>query len=205
MVDITTSEYFFNGSADCEGNTNYAQYGLYEPFSNRFVLVSKFPDALRRVATLFSGRVSLRLCQLHSAVNFESKLIDNTCCTSWTIENLSGYNALKGYREHINMDIFNVKRLGPAESLNEPELIIDNIEYLMATYHWVNYSEREYSLMHITDPFVSAELELNSHVSLPLELSPTSLATKELHDIIFTEPDFNIAKLKVEKILGNYK
>ena len=203
--DITESEYFFYGSADKDKNENhYAQYGLYDPISNRFVLVSKFYEALNTVAMLWAGRLSLRICKLHSADNFEPTLIDNSCCTSWAISNLEDMQIFRGLKSNIDTKVFPVSHLVLAEPTG-PELIVDNLEYLMATYIWTTDEERRFWLMSLTDPFYQTELSISSYVELPLNLSPTACDIKKVHNIIFTGADFSTVKEQVESVLKSYK
>lgn len=207
MKDITTSEYFFYGCADySEFSEIKSQYALYDPTSERFVLTSKFPNVLQLVATLFSGKISLRVCRLHTASNFTPNLLDNTCCTNWTLKNKDDILISRTIDYHITDSVYNVQEIIPSKPLDGPELIIDNIEFLMATYHWVSHAETGRSVFFgDADPFYRTELVLNGLMDLPLEITPTVVKMRTIHSIIFNETDYAIAKEKVESLIKGFR
>jgi len=205
MTDITKSKYFFYGSANYNKKTDeYVQYGLYDPITDRFVLISQFCDALHKIAMLFSSRLSLRLCRLTTASNFSANLIDNTCCFNWTIKNRDNLTISRKIGEHITSKLYNVLEFSTAETLSTKELIVDNREYLLAAYDWVTDNEKKSWLLYKTDPFYFSELELSAVITLPLELSSTAKDINDVYDIIYSEFDFNIAREKIETILMKY-
>jgi hypothetical protein len=73
--------YFFWG---CGEKT---QFGLYSPVMDRLVCVDSDHTILEYIVFLMSSKIRLLVVPLHLAPNFSVDLIDNTCCTQWTITN----------------------------------------------------------------------------------------------------------------------
>lgn len=205
MNDMINSKYFFYGSAISRPGQGFSQYALYEPISDRFVMTSQFPNSLVTVLRLFAGKASLRLCRLSSAVNFNPTLLDNTCCLNWTIADKTNLVVSRGIDNHITADIYDVTELTASKELVEPELIVENQEYLFAVYNWTTFEERRDWLLLATDGFFETENDLCSMIELPMEISQTTKDLQEVYNIIFTELDFSAAKERVETILMKYK
>jgi hypothetical protein len=74
-------EFFFWGCGEP------TQYGLYNPVVDRLVFVSDNYDILEYVVFLMSSKIRLLIVPLHTAPNFKIDLIDNTCCSNWSITN----------------------------------------------------------------------------------------------------------------------
>lgn len=197
MTDIQDSEYFFHGSAAEDGS----QYGLYEPITDRIIMTSRFPNALETVAFLFFGRYNFYVIKLSTADNFQPNLIDNLCCTNWTIANKSDIRANADIRKlHEEKTVIPVKSLVQVGPIDHNELVYKDIEYLMAAYYWTTTEERELKISHF-EPFSKTELSIQSFLTLPVPLSGTNDAVRKMHDIIFTEYDFATAKRQIDEII----
>jgi len=61
------------------------QFGLYSPVIDRLVCVGKDQDLFEHVVFLMSSKIKLLIAPLHCAPNFQLDLIDNTCCTQWSV------------------------------------------------------------------------------------------------------------------------
>jgi hypothetical protein len=73
--------YFFWGCGES------IQYGLYSPVMDRLVCVDSDYTVFEYIVFLMSSKIRLLIVPLHHAPNFSVDLIDNTCCTQWTITN----------------------------------------------------------------------------------------------------------------------
>lgn len=109
MADITRitpsldQEYFFWGCG------KPVQYGLYSPVTERIIFVDDDINVLEYVMFLMSSKIRLLIVPLHTANNFTNNLIDNTCCTRWSITNwpeqsLEGKFSLATSRERYMID-----------------------------------------------------------------------------------------------------
>ncbi len=74
-------DYFFWGCGEP------VQYGLYSPVADRIVLVSDNADVLEHLVFLMSSKIRLLIAPLHTSPDFKLDLIDNTCCTGWSVIN----------------------------------------------------------------------------------------------------------------------
>jgi hypothetical protein len=63
------------------------QYGLYSPVMDRLVCVDKDYEWVEHAVFLLSSKIRLLIVPLHFAPNFQIDLIDNTCCSQWSITN----------------------------------------------------------------------------------------------------------------------
>jgi hypothetical protein len=63
------------------------QYGLYSPVADRLVCVRKDYELFEYIVFLMSSKIRLLIVPLHLSPNFNPDLIDNTCCTQWSIVN----------------------------------------------------------------------------------------------------------------------
>lgn len=207
MSNLSESPYFFYGSADYnEFSEIKSQYALYDPISERFVLTSKFSHVLHTVSLLWSGRLSLRLCSLHNAKNFRDDLVDNTCCTNWSLKNKEDILIARPISTHITQEVYKVHEIVPSENLIDDELILENREYLMATYHWISPAESGKAVyFNKSDHFYRTEFELQGLIDLPIELTPSAKMLRQIHNIIFAEPEFSIAKEKIESLIAGFE
>jgi hypothetical protein len=73
--------YFFWGCGEP------VQYGLYSPVMDRLVCVDKDYQWFEHAVFLLSSKIRLLIVPLHCAPNFQIDLIDNTCCSQWSITN----------------------------------------------------------------------------------------------------------------------
>jgi hypothetical protein len=61
------------------------QFGLYSPVMDRLVFVDDNSQLFEYVIFLLSNKIRLLIVPLHCAPNFQIDMIDNTCCTNWSI------------------------------------------------------------------------------------------------------------------------
>lgn len=69
------------------GPNNEPQYGLWSPVLDRFLLVLCDKEFGTTIKYLSSSRYSLYLVDLSTSSNYEAGMIDNSCCSNWTIAN----------------------------------------------------------------------------------------------------------------------
>ena len=203
MNDITQSPYFFYGSA-ANYNGHLCQFGLYEPITDRFVLVTKIKEIAENIALLFSSRYNLLVCDLTSAENFNDKLLDNSCCYNWTIGNKDNLKINEKISSLIIKDTFEVQHIVESDAISEDDLIVADREYLLAAVRWISDVE-ERKILHGADPFFESEIIMNNLIHLPIRLSSATKIFKEVSNEIFTEYDFCKAKEKIELLLEGIK
>jgi hypothetical protein len=61
------------------------QFGLYSPVMDRLVCVDDNSRLFEYVIFLLSSKIRLLIVPLHCAPNFKVGMIDNTCCSQWSI------------------------------------------------------------------------------------------------------------------------
>lgn len=66
------------------------QFGLYSPVMDRLICVDDNYRVFEHAVFLLSSKIRLLIVPLHLAPNFQIDLIDNTCCTQWSITNWPG-------------------------------------------------------------------------------------------------------------------
>lgn len=203
MDNIERSAYFFYGFPECKNN-KCTQYGLWEPVTDRLVLVGPSDESLKLTALLFSGKLSLFVVRIDTASNFTPTIVDNSCCTDWTIANKGDIRISRHIGDLIGMPITQVTQLIPSAVLSEPELIVDNREFLLAAHYWSAAESNSTWPKRKLDGFSTAELYLSSAVNLPMPVSQTYEDIKRVHDIIFTETDFTAAKRQIKEIINPY-
>ena len=104
------------------GCGNPVQYGLYSPVVDRFLCVGNQYKVFEYVVFLMSAKIGLLIVPLHSAPNFEPDLVDNTCCTQWSVSNWPEnsldlkFNVLET-RENFVTDTCGVLTQRPAKDL----------------------------------------------------------------------------------------
>ena len=59
--------------------------GLYQPMENTFLLTLCNVQHAQDIALIISGRYPVFLVDLTSAENYCENLIDNLCCTNWSL------------------------------------------------------------------------------------------------------------------------
>jgi hypothetical protein len=59
--------------------------GLYQPMENKFLLTLCNVQHAQDIALIISGRYPVFLVDLTSAENYCENLIDNLCCTNWSL------------------------------------------------------------------------------------------------------------------------
>lgn len=68
-------------------DTDQPVFGLWEPVSDRFLLILDDPDIASTIKMTAAGRYNLFVCEISNAKNYYHNIIDNTCCENWTIGN----------------------------------------------------------------------------------------------------------------------
>lgn len=69
------------------------QYALYQPVVGRLVLTTSCVIQARQIELLVSGRYHAHVCDLTTASNWHSTLVDNSCCLLWDISDDSVMSA----------------------------------------------------------------------------------------------------------------
>jgi len=59
-------------------------YALYEPVTDRFLLLLDSFDRAVQLKHMVSRRFSLFVCRIDTAQDFKSSIIDNECCDNWS-------------------------------------------------------------------------------------------------------------------------
>ena len=198
---MISSKHFFIGAAADVSGAGIEQYGLYEIITDRFVLTSKYPEVLQTIAILFSSRFTLLVCKLDTASNFSEKLIDNLCCTNWTMQdtNITVNRAIDDYAQPA---IYDVQELIAARTPTNPnELIIKDIDYLMITYHWLTCNEGHTRRMN-SQLFVKTEFMVSGYLTLPMPVSRTTAVLQELYKLTYEEFNLVDSRKRIEELIA---
>jgi len=206
-----------------EENETQMQYGIYETVTRTFAFTFFNPRRLTFLSNLFSSRFDLRLINLTTASNFNSTLIDNSCCENWCLNKKDISSVVSAERE--SNEIISASELFQRDSnYGNNELLINNKQYfnyvinllvlfddLIGTrFEFVttmrsdwdtggtsNYNKQEYNFhyQHITVPIEFKDYKNNT-------LEYYYYLRKAVYDVVYTEFDFEIAKAKIEKLLS---
>lgn len=131
-------------------------WALYEPVLGRFLYVSSTTDIsiLDDIRMLCSSRYNLFLCNLQGAVNYDSNLIDNTCCDNWAMTNtINTTKILSAY--------FDVEKLVPSSTTEiENSFIQDQKQWIQLLSFWVQ-KIRHIKRWDMIDCFIDQNLGMN--------------------------------------------
>jgi hypothetical protein len=199
-MNVTELPLFSYGSPQTRPKeSDYCQYGLYNPVADCFVLVHDNLIALTVLSLLFSSRYVLIVCRLDMATNFNPTLVDNTVCLDWTMANASDSSFTKF--PQFNVESYVVKELkNKSIELGSTDLLMQNQSYLMYALRCVEFLERN------TDRF--NKLELHQLVDIPFIPSeinyPGTRLRKAVYNTIYKTFDFVQAKDIIKQITSKY-
>lgn len=118
-------DYFFWGCGES------VQYGLYSSVVDRFVSVGTDVALFEHVVFLMSSKIKLLIVPLHCAPNFTSNLIDNTCCTQWSVINWPANSLDSKFNVPVRQENFVVDTCGDlAERKRKSLTAIQNFIFL---------------------------------------------------------------------------
>jgi hypothetical protein len=85
-------------------------WALYEPASRRFLFSSESQEIahLQEIRMLCSSRYNLFLCDISTAENYHSNILDNTCCDNWSVT--GGFNE----SDLFSAPVYNITTLVPS-------------------------------------------------------------------------------------------
>lgn len=192
----TSETNFFYGSARLDETTGvgFTQFGLFNAVENRFVVTHPELEILQLTAMLFSSRYDLIPCDLVRATNFQPRLIDNSCCTNWTIGN---QQILSFTRYNRFVDALVVTELCPAIQPAPQTLLNNDIQYIWA-------------VRQLIEDFVIARKYVSRCNTVVLTMLDTPFAIPELDffrksfNIIYRQPDFKKAWTDIQELKKNY-
>lgn len=123
------------------------QLGLWEPCMDRFLLIVSDSDIAETLRMIGSSRYSLFICNLNSADNYSSNLIDNTCCHHWTLSNKSQIR-ISDFNQFINpLDVQHLVSDNYTDSLDidkEKVFLQTCLGWLKFIKHLKNFSGKWY-------------------------------------------------------------
>jgi len=195
------------------------QYGLYDTITNRIVLTYHKRFIMEYIVELFSSRFNFKLIDLTTAKNFTNNLIDNACCTNWTISNYSDLSNISTGAK-LKTRIFTADELITSPSNTDYSLITNTQEYMhlaIRIAEWfddrlniatsilaglepdqITYEDYDYNFHNnfIDKPFDNGEEKesLTSFIS----------NRKKAFNIIYKEFDFDKAKNQLFDIINEY-
>ena len=102
----------------------------------------------------------------------------------------------------LSQDAIIVTEIGAATKVNPDELIIQNIEYMLATFEWLWFNDTALHQNHV-DPFWSTELKIHNDIELPYALSDGAIVINKIKSIVFNEWDFQVAKEQIDAIYAD--
>ena len=72
-------------------------YGLYQPIFDCFIAVAPSLSSATKLQSILSSRYISHIICLNTAENFQPRLIDNSVCDQWTLENKTQIPITLGY------------------------------------------------------------------------------------------------------------
>lgn len=184
---ILDQTYFFWG---CGQPT---QYGLYSPVMDRLVCVDENYQVFEYVVFLLSSKIRLLIVPLHHAPNFKIDLIDNTCCSKWSIASWPNGSLNSKFGFPRTKENFLFDTCGDLVSKSNKDLI--NIQnFTLLSCHVLklfkfskNYQYRIFSNL----------------INLPFqEFEQIKQIESKCNQIIYLDSDYTAAKKKIEPLCG---
>lgn len=154
---------------------------------------------LRQVSVCWSNRCQMILCDLASAGNFHTDLIDNSVCLNWT---MSDTKSLKWTRfpDH-GQSPYQVHDLKPqTQSLPDAELILNDLEYLWATVTWFWIAKNQ-----IRPKINVVPNDMADWLDMPWPLPAGFNLEQQIAKIVYTEYAFAEATQKMQHLLSTYE
>ena len=128
IMDLSKSKYFVSGYSDD------SKYGLIEKLTERIVFVAGDLDIIRMVQIIVSSKYELHIADLSNAKNYNTTLIDNTCCDAWTLSGQEKGVFDNTANTHILQDPLYPTVLENVTALPATELVIVDREFFMFVY-----------------------------------------------------------------------
>lgn len=76
-------------------------YGLYQPILDRFIAVAPDLSSATKLQAILSSRYISYIICLNTAENFQPKLVDNSVCDQWTLEDKTQIPVTLGYSNKL--------------------------------------------------------------------------------------------------------
>jgi hypothetical protein len=171
------------------------QYGLYSPVTDRVVCVDDDYHLFEHVMFLLSGKIRLLIVPLHYAPNFKIDLIDNTCCTKWSItnwnpESLRPKFSVPVFKKHFFFDSCGDLIEKPHKDLTE----IQNFIFL--SYHVLKFFKLNQQLNQNYQYRIFSNL-----IKLPFnDFSQIKDIELECNRVIYLSDNYTAAKEKIESL-----
>jgi hypothetical protein len=176
-------------------------YGLYDPYSKRFVYTHSNKHILAHTAFLFSSRYELWLCNIAVAENFEPNIIDNDVAQNWSID-FNGQqltsNGLFASRSIIDVPL--LKDVGQANITTAPLADTEYIKYVVDLF--TRISQKVVRPWH-DDYFHESDFVYHDIIQSPFTSKRREFYTQVLR-VVYFEADFNTARNKIEEMNNAY-
>jgi hypothetical protein len=191
MQSISESRYFFWGSAFPN------QYALYSPAVNRFILVDASDQMLEYACFLLSSKINLVIVPLHTARNFGTDIIDNSCCADWGIEKSRESTrklvpALFSARCSYYLDSVEQLQIQPPA----PQTLLELQKLALLTAHVINFFRFGQHVMYT---------KFNGLVSVPFETKKFDAIRRQetqCYDLLYLADNYDAVVSRVEAILA---
>jgi hypothetical protein len=190
MQSVVNQKYFFWGSA------RPAQFGLYSPVLDRFVIVDDTDQCLEYVCFLLSSKINLFLVPLNSAPNFTAHLIDNSCCTNWGVDHWNNTRVMPGLFR--SKDSYYLKSCGTLASRHDAQPGIFELQQISFLAKYViDYFKFGYDVMYT---------KFFDILTLPIERSDYRYFKKqEKHcfDLIYLSTNYEDTESQIAEIIND--
>lgn len=177
-------------------------YGLFDVCSRRFVYIHSNMKFLKFLSVMFSSRYHLWVCDISQADNHQPNMIDNDVAFNWSIEfDQNTHQLFNGdiwYFRHV-FKVPRLKELGPPQRSWLIQKDIKYFEYLNTISNILFTSAQS-----AWDGYVhEIDFEYKESIDTPF-VHPRKSFYLKLHNIIYNEYNFDVAKPLIENLINDY-
>jgi len=210
-------DYLYGSALYDEDEKKYKQYGLYEPITNSFVITHSKLHYITYLQHLFSSRFSLVVIDITTSINFDEKLIDNTCVDNWMLKKTDVRTLNPGQMGWTQ--VINATQLHKKIDKVDNSLLKDTLPYIIYALKIIHAFDDAISLMfgkhsgninmfpdyrlydyNFFDIYVKQPFDYSSYSQQTLE--GLTYSRKEIFNIIYTEFNYEVAKEKMKPYLN---
>lgn len=183
-------EYFFWGCG------KLVQYGLYSPVTERILFVDDDIDVLEYVMFLMSSKIRLLIVPLHTATNFNINLIDNTCCTQWSITNWPVHSLEGKFDLATNRKRFIVDQCG--QLVEKSNKILSDVQnFIFLSYFVIKFFKFSHNSLYRI---------FSNLIKLPFsDFDDIKKIEYQCYQIIYSSTDYELAKEKTKRLYDQVK
>jgi hypothetical protein len=200
LIDTPITEFKYYQSRN---NLTIPIYGLYEPVSDRFLIILQNENIAKQLKYILSSRYNLHICRVDVASNYKDTYINDNNCDKWTLSNREDIN----FSNPIMSPNIVVKELRPADIVPQYNVLNEKV-WCFFCKHWLYILNNETDwpdyrwLYSKLDDYLNSFLNIkdtqfdNHHYKQKL-----SLVKNDILKLLYLSRDFKSTELAIEKLV----